>query len=50
MYKVFEKVVAEWLVQNRSRDLEYAKKYKDKTPEEYIESWYKGFPKEKEEK
>lgn len=50
MYKLFEKVVTEWWVQNRGRNLEYAKKYKDKTPGEYLLNWYKGgFPKEKEE-
>ena len=49
-YKIFEKVVAERWHRTREEHPEYKEKYKQKTAQEYILDWYKGFPKEKEEK
>lgn len=38
MYRVFEKVVADWYLNHSTKD-----RYSEETPEEYLEAYYRGF-------
>lgn len=37
IYRIFERVVADWFTYNKTR------RYSEKTPEEYLEAYYRGF-------